>query len=223
MPQMRHSLQGGKMKYQPLIWAIMTHGLKPELQKRWQGDVKEVIRKSKPIYKDLLTKVEGISDKNPMAHNITTAFVIIAVWLASDREISPDVMGDAVNAMLDSGFLKAIMGMVNMNSEKGVRFLKNNIKKSAAYAEKHPEEYNTWKFVFDDSLHKDGFYYHFTFCPIADFCSRYGYQEIMPALCNIDYVTIGMMHSVLKREHTIASGGDICDYWIYGDKVKDPQ
>lgn len=211
------------MKYNAFFWKVITHGLKPELQKRWNGDVNEVIRKSKPIYKDLLAEVEGVSDKNPMAHNITMSFVMIAVWLASDRRISPEVMGEAINAMLDSRFLKTMMGMVNMNTGSGVRMMKKMMRKSAAYADQHPEEYNTWKFVFNDSLHKDGLYYHFTHCPIADFCSRHGYEEITPVLCNIDYLTIGMMHAVLIREHTIASGGKICDYWIYGDQVKDPE
>lgn len=31
------------------------------------------------------------------------------------------------------------------------------------------------KFKFDDTLHRNGFYYHFTHCPIADFCKKYGY------------------------------------------------
>lgn len=211
------------MRYKPLIWTFMTRLLARQLKMRWAGDVNGLIRKAKPIYKDLLNKVEGITEKNPMSYNISMGFVFIAVWLASDRTITPDVMGMSVDGMFESRFLQTLFGMLDMNTEKGLRFFKNKIKKSAAYAERHPEEYNTWAFVFDDSLHENGFYYHFIHCPLADFCNRCGYQEIIPVLCNIDYTTIGMMHSVLKREHTIASGGDICDYWIYGDKIKNPK
>ena len=32
-----------------------------------------------------------------------------------------------------------------------------------------------------------------------------------------------MMHSRLIREHTIAGGADICDYWTVGNKLTDPQ
>ena len=42
-------------------------------------------------------------------------------------------------------------------------------------------------------------------------------------MCNIDFITMGMMHSVLHREHTVAEGAGICDYWTVGDKVKNPQ
>ena len=51
----------------------------------------------------------------------------------------------------------------------------------------------------------------------------YGYQEINPVLCNIDYITMSMMHSRLIREHTVAEGAGICDYWTVGDKVAEPK
>ena len=59
--------------------------------------------------------------------------------------------------------------------------------------------------------------------PIADFCWKYGHEEIDPALCNIDHVTVAMMHSRRVREHTVAKGAGICDYWTVGDKVGNPQ
>ena len=34
---------------------------------------------------------------------------------------------------------------------------------------------------------------------------------------------MGMMHSRLIREHTVAEGAGICDYWTVGDKVENPQ
>lgn len=42
-------------------------------------------------------------------------------------------------------------------------------------------------------------------------------------LCNIDYNTAALMHGVLHREQTVADGGTMCDYWMVGDKVKDPK
>lgn len=40
----------------------------------------------------------------------------------------------------------------------------------------------------------------------------------MPPLCELDAVMIGLQHSVLHRQQTIASGGACCDYFITGDK-----
>ncbi|MCR5735942.1 MAG: hypothetical protein K6G22_15185 [Lachnospiraceae bacterium] len=38
--------------------------------------------------------MKGISDNNPMASNITMSFVIISIWLASERKITPDQMSE---------------------------------------------------------------------------------------------------------------------------------
>lgn len=211
------------MKYNPAIWFLMTRLMKKPLKNCWP-DTDALLKKAQPIYQDLLAKVEGVSDNNPMSKNITMSFVIIAVWLASDREITPDQMSKIVEKMLDIPLMKrGAAAMIDMNTEKGIRSFEKMIRKSADWAKQHTEDWNTWDFHFDNSLHKDGFYYHFTHCPIASFCEKYGYQEINPILCNIDYITMGMMHSKLIREHTVAEGAGICDYWTVGNQITNPQ
>ena len=37
------------------------------------------------------------------------------------------------------------------------------------------------------------------------------------------FITMSMMHSRLIREHTVAEGAGICDYWTVGDRIADPQ
>ncbi len=212
------------MKYKPVIWLFMTRRLKKGMYTCWPADdVKNLFAKAKPIYKDLLSKMKGISDNNPMAGNITMSFVIISIWLASKRRITPDQMSEVMRIALDWKPMKAFCGMIDMNTEKGVRSFGKMMHKNAVWASNHPEDTNNWDFNFDENLHKDGFYYHFTKCPIAEFCKQYGYEEINPVLCNIDYITMSMMHSRLIREHTIAGGADICDYWTVGNKLADPK
>ena len=158
-----------------------------------------------------------------MASNITMSFVIISIWLASERKITPDQMSEVMKIALDWKPMKMFCGMIDMNTEKGIRSFGKMMHKNADWATKHPEDTNNWDFNFDENLHKDGFYYHFTRCPIAAFCKEYGYEEINPVLCNIDFITMSMMHSRLIRKHTVAEGAGICDYWTVGNKIADPQ
>ena len=55
-------------------------------------------------------------------------------------------------------------------------------------------------------------------CPLADFARKHGYTEIMPVLCDFDYLTASLIHAHLFREHTVATGSPYCDYWYLGDK-----
>ena len=60
-------------------------------------------------------------------------------------------------------------------------------------------------------------YYDFTACPAAEFAKQYGLTEIMPALCNVDYGSMELIHAKLVRTTTCVDGYK-CDYAICGDK-----
>ncbi len=60
-------------------------------------------------------------------------------------------------------------------------------------------------------------YYEFTECPAAQFAKQYGLEEIMPALCNVDFKSMELIHAKLIRKGTCVDG-DKCDYTICGDK-----
>ncbi len=60
-------------------------------------------------------------------------------------------------------------------------------------------------------------YYEFTACPAAEFAIRHGLTDIMPALCNVDYASMELLHAKLVRTTTCVDGCR-CDYTICGDK-----
>ena len=63
----------------------------------------------------------------------------------------------------------------------------------------------------------NGIYYEFTACPAAEFAIRNGLTEIMPALCNVDFAAMELLHARLVRTTTCANGCK-CDYTICGDQ-----
>ena len=60
-------------------------------------------------------------------------------------------------------------------------------------------------------------YYEFTACPAAEFAKQFGFTDIMPALCNVDYASMELLHARLVRTTTCVDGCR-CDYTICGDK-----
>ena len=60
-------------------------------------------------------------------------------------------------------------------------------------------------------------YYEFTACPAAEFAIKHGMTDIMPALCNVDFASMELIHARLVRTTTCANGCK-CDYTICGDK-----
>ena len=60
-------------------------------------------------------------------------------------------------------------------------------------------------------------YYAFTACPAAEFAIRHGLTDIMPALCNVDFASLELLHARLVRTTTCVNGS-LCDYTICGDR-----
>ena len=60
-------------------------------------------------------------------------------------------------------------------------------------------------------------YYEFTACPAAEFAIKHGLTDIMPALCNVDFASMELLHARLVRKTTCVDGCR-CDYTICGDK-----
>ena len=60
-------------------------------------------------------------------------------------------------------------------------------------------------------------YYEFTACPVAEFAVEHGLSDIVPALCNVDYESMELIHAKLIRRGTCVDGCK-CDYTICGDK-----
>ncbi len=59
--------------------------------------------------------------------------------------------------------------------------------------------------------------YRFTACPVAEFCRAHDLLDILPALCNVDYAAMEIIHARLIRTTTLGRG-DCCDYCICGDR-----
>ena len=76
----------------------------------------------------------------------------------------------------------------------------------------HDYEMNVAPFKADEPI-----YYEFTACPAAEFAKKYGLTDIMPALCNVDYESMELIHARLVRTGTCANGCK-CDYTVCGDK-----
>lgn len=76
----------------------------------------------------------------------------------------------------------------------------------------HDYEMSVAPYEKDKPLH-----YEFTACPAAEFAIQHGLTDIMPALCNVDFVSMELIHAKLIRTTTCANGCK-CDYTICGDR-----
>ena len=170
----------------------------------------------------MLENTEDIGSNNPMSGNIYSAYVFMAVCRAGDFCV--DDFKEVIVEFLNNKLIAKLRGHFDLNKPKDMKKFSDRMHRMAEWADKHSEyKDKTWDFNFDNDLHRDGFYYHFTRCPLEKFARDNGYLDLLPMCCDIDYIMFEKGRGVLYRESTLASGGKICDYWIVGDKNRDPK
>lgn len=211
------------MKYKGTYFRLFSLLLrKPMKRKFGRKATSESIRNGKAIYRDMVERTEDIGADNPMAGNIYMGYVFMAICRAGKFAVN-DFM-EVTTEFMHSKIVSKIMGGSDLNNPEEVNRMSVQMHKIAKWADEHPEfKDKTWDFNFDETLHKDGFYYHFTRCPMEKFARENGYLDVLVIGCNIDYLTCEAKQAVLHRDSTLASKGDRCDYWIVGNKIKNPE
>ncbi len=213
------------MPYKSLYIKIFPLFMKKFMKEQYGRDVtKKAFKEAPSIYRDMLRKVDDIGADNPMAGNIYMAFVFMAIWKAADGAIDIESYRTVVRNTATKSFLRKFIGKNDLNSPDGIRNGNKKMHRMKEWADSHPQyQGKTWDFNFDETLHRDGFFYCFTQCPINTFARKYGYLEVLPVCCELDHILTEASHGKLIRKYTLATGGAMCDYWIVPDKLKDPQ
>ena len=208
------------MRYKGMYWTLFAPMIKRSIGNRFGRELAEkAVKEGKAQYRRLLSRADDLGPGNPMAMNAYFAYVFAAAWLGSGKRITPDEMSMVMTDVLESKLLRTFFGMTDLN--RTPKKWEREMRKYEAWFSKHGEDYPVnWNVSFDETRYKDGSFYYFTRCPICEFCAREGISELMSALCSTDEVMFRLQHGKLHREHTIASGGPVCDYWITGDKSK---
>ena len=212
------------LKYKPIHWFFMTPFIKRALKTKYcNEDIKIIVRNAKAEYRELLNKADDIGSKNPMASNLYFCLLFFSFMKGSEGKINSEDLKEIMRITLSDSILLKLMGKKDFNNPKDLKEFKEHIHKNSEWAEIHRKDYpETWEFNFDDS-HQDGFYYYFTKCPIAKFFKDNNFEELTPLFCELDHLTIKTRKAKLFRDKTLAKGDDICDFWIVGDKVKNPK
>ena len=204
-------------KYFNVIAPIVRH----LLQRRYGYDLaKRAYDGARPIYRQMIADCPPVGSDNPMAKNLYESCVFFALYRAAEGRITPDMMREVVEDLFSLPPMR-LMGLVqDLNRPADMAALNRTLRADAQWVVDHPEtEPYTWDFNFGDTKGETRVCYHFTHCPINDFCREQGLMDILPVMCDVDHITPRLIHGRLTRQYTLATGGPICDYLITGDKV----
>lgn len=210
------------MKQQMIYWYVISPMIRKSIETRYGKELADkAIQNGKAEYQKLVEQAPELGKGNPMISNAYFAYVFVGAWLGTDKELKPEDIKLVMTDVL--GKMKPFFAMTDLNKNPH-KWDKEMAKYQKWYDAGNGEAYpTTWKVHMNPGLHQDGSYYYFSSCPICSYLRGIGLGEIMKPLCETDSIMFAYQHGTLHRDHTIAEGSDICDYWIVGDKIKDPK
>lgn len=136
------------MEYTSKYWNMLTPLIKKSLLKRYgKEETAELLRKTNQIYRDMLRRADDIGKDNPMASNLYEGLIFLALWDASDRQISVDELRTISEEMMAFPLLKAMGLMINANKKSGMARIAKMMHKDAAWLEAHPQ-YKAYSWIF---------------------------------------------------------------------------
>lgn len=207
------------MKYSGFYFTLFRGTMKAVLSEHYGNKFAgDTMKKARRLYKRLVIEADDIGDDNPMAYNELFALAFVSPYIASGKKIAPEVVQEMMRRSLYH--VKFYFSMVDLNTPKGKLANQKNILKYVKwYTPERERQYpNSFQVDFVGKPYEGACYYRITRCPICAYCKKLGVEELMPLLCELDNVMIGLQHGVLHRQQTIASGGPYCDYFITGDR-----
>lgn len=156
-------------------------------------------------------------DKASGTKNLTESYMLTAMGVflknhGADLEQTGQLMTLAYEHRMQKLplFIRKMMGRIFTNPKRlNKMFLKKDIQ-NAANAAKNPGSFETKTQIPPENGYD--FSYHNLVCPLANFAKKYGYEEYMPYLCNLDHVMFGIVGAPLMREHTCLEEGGYCDF-----------
>lgn len=135
----------------------------------------------------MIEKTEDIGANNPMAENIYLGYVFMAVCRACNFNI--DDFKGTITEFFNNKMVSKALSKSDLNNPSDMENFQKQMNKISQWTEEHPEyKDETWDFNFDKNPHKDGFYYHFTRCPMEKFAREMAI--LIYYLCVVELITL---------------------------------
>ena len=203
--------------YSEAVKQVITDCLKKQFSKKEADILWEKIQLKYTEYLQTLPYLGGAKDNHNAPGGTYDCIALFAYYEVLDRKPSIQEIYEMNNAILLPPFRK-LGKLFNINHPWQLKLLNFVFETTAKRDQKKhhscPAGYIMQTEPFDP---KTGIHYRFEQCPIAEFAKAHDLLEIMPAICNGDYPAMELLHAGLIRTTTCANG-NVCDYWIVGDK-----
>ena len=174
-----------------------------------KNGAKEIARKAKPKYKELISELPEFEKADRFKMNIVNCALLCAFILNMPQR--PDV--ERLTEYYKRSTMTSLMKKFCRKSVKK-KFTEKDLDGMRATAKLKAADRNPFSWNMDLFEYPDGSGYEARFykCGICELTKKLGLYDLTPAMCRLDYtMSEAGETSDFVREYTLASGGPYCD------------
>ena len=194
------------------MWLLFSSSFRKQLTDTLGYDTttaKSVTEKAEHLYRKLIAYLPEFEQKDRFKMNIVNCAMLSAFLQNLPERPSADKAAEYYKKSMMTGPMRWFCRMSGKKkfTEKDIRGMKETAALRAA--DRNPYSWNMDYLPYEDG---SGYEARFTKCGICTLMRELGLEDLIPAMCRLDYtMSEAGGASEFVREYTIASGGPYCD------------
>ena len=189
-----------------LNWLVYRGALLNHLSILSKEDPQKIYKGARRIYKQEMKQLPEYGENDVLKLNLAHGILLYAIYESCEQKPGVNELRKFYHdVILSSKLVRNFFANTDMTCAKRV---KNEIKQ-AKRSEKATHPY-TWQYQICDIGDKR-FTAKFTRCGIYDYFKSKGLEQLVPAMCLMDYSFCEVQNHIFLRKETLATGGRMCD------------
>ncbi|MCC8068420.1 MAG: L-2-amino-thiazoline-4-carboxylic acid hydrolase [Ruminococcus sp.] len=196
-----------------LMWAAMTPTMfKFIYENCGEVDTSAVKKKARKNYKAMVERTPDIGSfmKNTLRVSLVGGIVWLSVYNAMDGKMSHEQFGEMVKVTMQAPLIQKAFGGKNpFDSE----YQNKKAEKDKVTNAMSDSEFN-WITETIPGRNADEYTTIYHRCGLCALGRQEHHEDLIPYMCEMDFISVDLMGGVLHRTGTIAAGAEMCDFYV---------
>ncbi len=193
-----------------VVWQLFNKSFQKQIEMKFDiAFAKKVMKRAENRYLNIVHNAPSVGKHNPKLIDILFTAFVSSIYIAGEGKISSEQMGSLITDGMEQVYL------FRKSVEMGDHFCKHwqdKRYKQSLFSQRrvYPADFVS-EFIYGKTYNEYGINY--SECALYKLLQREDCVELIPHICNFDYLMAKHMKAKLVRTKTLATGGDICDFW----------
>lgn len=196
-----------------LMWAAMTPTIFQHLAAQYPDlDLAQTRKQAHKLYLAMVRRTPDIGSfvKNSLRVSLSGGIVWLSVYDAMDGRMSHEQFGAMVKVTMQAPLIQKAFGGKNPFDSA---YQQKKVQKDAVANAASSSSFN-WITETIPGRDQNEYRTNYRQCGLCALGRQEHHEDLIPYMCEMDYISVELMGGVLHRTGTLATGASCCDFYV---------